>query len=185
MNEHPDKGSVRRQEAIVDLVRSGTVRSQAQFQQLLRKRGIVVAQPTLSRDLRELGLAKTPAAISSRPPRTGSSRRPSCGRKSSGAPSAASPSPWCPRAPGGDQDAAGRRPPVARALDEAALAGVAGTIAGDDTVFVATPGERAARALARRLTASSSGGREEPGDERRRARGTSSSPRIARDSIST
>ena len=44
--------------------------------------------------------------------------------------------------------------PVAPALDEAALAGVAGTIAGDDTVFVATPGERAARALARRLTTS-------------------------------
>jgi len=31
---------------------------------------------------------------------------------------------------------------------------VIGTIAGDDTVFVATPGERAARALARRMTAS-------------------------------
>jgi arginine repressor len=28
---------------------------------------------------------------------------------------------------------------------------VVGTIAGDDTVFIATPSERAARALARRL----------------------------------
>jgi transcriptional regulator of arginine metabolism len=44
--------------------------------------------------------------------------------------------------------------PVARALDEAELAGVVGTIAGDDTVFVATPSEKAARALARRMTAS-------------------------------
>jgi arginine repressor len=43
---------------------------------------------------------------------------------------------------------------VARALDEAELAGVVGTIAGDDTVFVATPSERAARSLARRLTTS-------------------------------
>ena len=43
--------------------------------------------------------------------------------------------------------------PVARALDEAQLAGVAGTIAGDDTVFVATPGDGAARALARRMAA--------------------------------
>jgi transcriptional regulator of arginine metabolism len=43
---------------------------------------------------------------------------------------------------------------VARALDEAELAGVAGTIAGDDTVFVATPSDSAARALARRLAAS-------------------------------
>src|SRR5512132_4641031 len=60
MNEHRDPGSLRRQEAIVDLARSGTVRSQAEFQQLLRKRGLTVAQPTLSRDLRDLGLAKTP-----------------------------------------------------------------------------------------------------------------------------
>ena len=60
MNQHREPGSLRRQEAIVDLARSGTVRSQGEFQRLLRKRGIVVAQPTLSRDLRELGLAKTP-----------------------------------------------------------------------------------------------------------------------------
>jgi len=50
----------RRQEAITGLVRTGNVRSQAELQRLLRHRGIVVAQPTLSRDLRELGLAKTP-----------------------------------------------------------------------------------------------------------------------------
>ena len=41
--------------------------------------------------------------------------------------------------------------PVARAIDEAPLAGAVGTIAGDDTVFIATPSERAARALARQL----------------------------------
>jgi transcriptional regulator of arginine metabolism len=50
---------------------------------------------------------------------------------------------------------------VARALDEAALPEVVGTIAGDDTIFVATSGERAARALARRLA----GGLEHPGLE--------------------
>ena len=43
--------------------------------------------------------------------------------------------------------------PVARALDEAALPESVGALAGDDTVFIATPSERAARALARRLTA--------------------------------
>ena len=42
--------------------------------------------------------------------------------------------------------------PVARALDEASLAAVIGTVAGDDTVFVATRSERDARTLARRLT---------------------------------
>ena len=159
MNEHRDPGSLRRQEAIVDLARSGTVRSQAEFQQLLRKRGIVVAQPTLSRDLRELGLAKTPRGYL--------------------APEAPHAQPMTRFAPAATREArlgrtlrgsalsvqaAGslvvvRTPPaaahpVARALDEAELAGVAGTIAGDDTVFVATPSESAARALAHRLASS-------------------------------
>jgi arginine repressor len=40
---------------------------------------------------------------------------------------------------------------VARAIDEAPLPAAVGTIAGDDTVFIATPSERAARALARQL----------------------------------
>jgi transcriptional regulator of arginine metabolism len=43
--------------------------------------------------------------------------------------------------------------PLARALDEAALPEVAGTIAGDDTVFVATTGPAAARLVERRLRA--------------------------------
>src|SRR5262249_60179356 len=60
MNEPRDPGSLRRQEIILDVVRASAVRSQGELQQLLRKRGVAVAQPTLSRDLRELGLAKTP-----------------------------------------------------------------------------------------------------------------------------
>src|SRR5215510_15878004 len=60
MNEYPSGPSRRRQETILHLVRSGRVRSQGELQALLRKRGIAVAQPTLSRDLHELGLAKTP-----------------------------------------------------------------------------------------------------------------------------
>ena len=137
----------------MDLVRSGTVRSQAQFQQLLRKRGIVVAQPTLSRDLRELGLAKTPRGYLVPPPADRQfapsvMREEKLRRALRGFALSVVPSLVVIRTPPASAH------PVARALDEAALAGVAGTIAGDDTVFVATPGERAARALARRLTAS-------------------------------
>ena len=155
MNEHRDPGSLRRREAIVHLVRSGTVRSQAEFQHLLRKRGIVVAQPTLSRDLRELGLAKTPRGYLA--PQTAVTQfAPAALREEklrrvlrSFALSVQ---------PAGSLVVVKTPPasahPVARAFDEAELAGVVGTIAGDDTVFVATPGERAARALARRMTAS-------------------------------
>ena len=60
MNEHPDRRGLRRHETILALVRAGAVRSQGQLQRLLRRRGLAVAQPTLSRDLRDLGLAKTP-----------------------------------------------------------------------------------------------------------------------------
>ena len=156
MNEHRDPGSLRRQEAIVDLARSGTVRSQAEFQHLLRKRGIVVAQPTLSRDLRELGLAKTPRGYLT----------PQASQVRQFAPAATREAKLqrVLRGSALSVQAAGslvvvRTPPaaahpVARALDEAELAGVVGTIAGDDTVFVATPSDSAARALARRLAAS-------------------------------
>ena len=41
--------------------------------------------------------------------------------------------------------------PVARALDEAALEGAVGTIAGDDTIFLAATTVAAAQRLARRL----------------------------------
>jgi len=154
MNQHRDPGSLRRQEAIVDLARSSTVRSQGEFQRLLRKRGIVVAQPTLSRDLRELGLAKTPRGYLA--PRL--RWRSSPGRDARGKASAR-PAELRALGPAVGSLVVVRTPPaaahpVARALDEAELAGVAGTIAGDDTVFVATPSDSAARALARRLAAS-------------------------------
>ena len=152
MNQHRDPGSLRRQEAIVDLARSGTVRSQGEFQRLLRKRGIVVAQPTLSRDLRELGLAKTPRGYLA-PQASGAQFAPAATReaklqralRSSALSVQAVGSLVVVRTP----PAAAH--PVARALDEAELAGVAGTIAGDDTVFVATPDRTALKRLRDRL----------------------------------
>ena len=51
---------MRRREEIAAIVRSTAVASQAQLLKLLRQRGFRVTQPTLSRDLHELGLAKTP-----------------------------------------------------------------------------------------------------------------------------
>ncbi|HYS55899.1 MAG TPA: arginine repressor [Thermoanaerobaculia bacterium] len=50
-----------RQEAIVSIVREQMVHSQDELLSILRKRGFKVTQPTLSRDIRELGLAKTPS----------------------------------------------------------------------------------------------------------------------------
>lgn len=144
-------GALRRQAEILRLVRGGTVRSQESLQALLRRRGFAVTQPTLSRDLRRLGLARTPAGYAAPP----------------------GPSPFVAtedRAAALDRilaqavlavQAAGtivvvRTPaagahPVARVLDEAGLPDIVGTIAGDDTIFVAAPDAGAARRLERRL----------------------------------
>jgi transcriptional regulator of arginine metabolism len=158
MNEYRDSGSLRRQEAIIELARSGTVRSQAEFQHLLRKRGIVVAQPTLSRDLRELGLAKTPRGyLAPQAPEAQLAQFAPAATREAKLQRALRGSAFSIQAAGSlvvvrTPPAAAH--PVARAIDEAELAGVVGTIAGDDTVFIATPSDSAARALARRMAAS-------------------------------
>ena len=54
------RSGLRRRDEILKLVRGGSIRSQEEIQRLLRRRGIAVAQPTLSRDMKALGLAKTP-----------------------------------------------------------------------------------------------------------------------------
>jgi transcriptional regulator of arginine metabolism len=152
MNEHTDRRGLRRHETILALVRSSAVRSQGQLQRLLRRRGLAVAQPTLSRDLRDLGLAKTPrgyVAPEGTPGRfTPAPRRDvRLGRAMRGFALSvrAAASLVVVRTP------PAAAPPLARALDEAGLPEALGAIAGDDTIFIATRGARAARALARRL----------------------------------
>ena len=134
------------------LIREGTARSQGDIQRRLRRRGIDVAQPTLSRDLRALGLAKTSAGYVT-PEAAGS--LPTQARQEALERTLAETALWV-------RVAASlvviRTPPagahtLARALDEAELDEAVGTVAGDDTVFVATPGPSAALRLERRLRA--------------------------------
>lgn len=154
MAKHSDDtaGATRRQQTIVQLVQSGAVRSQTDLQRLLRQQGIAVAQPTLSRDVRELGLAKTPHGYVV--PEAGATRLAPGPVRQSKLERALRMFAVSAQTAGAlvviKTPSAGAHP-LARALDEAALAGVVGTIAGDDTIFVATPSERAARALARRF----------------------------------
>src|SRR4029453_12768670 len=150
MNIYPGGDGNRRRQAIRALVNEGGVRSQEDLQRRLKRRGIEVAQPTLSRDLKALGLAKTPSgyvsayagAFVSAEAREGALAR------------AVGEFVLLVRAPASlvvvRPPPAGAHP-LARALDEADLPDVVGTIAGDDTVFVATPGPTAALRLQRRL----------------------------------
>ncbi len=145
-------GRLRRRNEILTLVHEGAVRSQEELQRQLRRRGVLVAQPTLSRDLKALGLAKTASGYVAPPAGVfvpAATRHAALDRALGefALEVRAAASLVVLRTP-----AAGAHP-LARALDEADLPEVVGTIAGDDTVFVATPGRSAAVRLERRLRA--------------------------------
>lgn len=149
--------ALQRRDEILKLVRHQAVHSQEELLELLRGRGFAVTQPTLSRDLREMGLVKTAAGYAD--PAT------------LAAPAA--PIPFIPAAVREGHlesvvrdavvfvatagtvvvvrtPAAGAQP-VARILDEADLPGVVGTLGGDDTIFVACSTSKHAANLAARL----------------------------------
>jgi transcriptional regulator of arginine metabolism len=163
MNKYSIGDTLRRREVILALVRAGRPRSQEDLQQRLAARGIAVAQPTLSRDLRALGLVKTPTGYVAPPAADAAADRGSASGPASMDRAASSSAARALRDFALSVRAAGslvvvRTPPaaastVARALDEAALPGVVGSIAGDDTIFLATEGPLAARRIERRLLA--------------------------------
>ncbi|MBK9966193.1 MAG: arginine repressor [Holophagales bacterium] len=153
MNSHPLASVLRRRDAIVRLLKEEPVRSQEELQRLLAQRGFEATQPTLSRDVRDLGLVKTPrgyALPGTVDPADDAPRR--LGRlervlaESVVSVRVAGTLVVLKTPPAGAH-------PVARVLDEAGLPEAIGTIAGDDTVFVAALDAAAARALAARLFA--------------------------------
>jgi transcriptional regulator of arginine metabolism len=124
-----------RQQRLLELVRQGTYQTQKALQAELERQGFAVTQSSLSRDLEELNLVKLGGRyVLPRAPVVGAAR----GLLS--------------LEPAGDalvvaKCLPGHASAVALAIDTAALADVVGTIAGDDTVFVAVldrHGQRAA-----------------------------------------
>ncbi len=138
-----------RQEQILKLVRAQAIHSQGELARALRRQGLETSQVTLSRDMRELGLLKTPHGYSEAQP---------------------APPPQ-PRANGdlghvlrefgrdlrqAQQLAVLKTEPgaaatVAAALDAAAWAEVAGSLAGDDTVLLICGNSAGARKVVRHL----------------------------------
>jgi transcriptional regulator of arginine metabolism len=149
-NIYPSASADQRRREIVALVGRGGVRSQEDLQRRLRRRGIAVAQPTLSRDLKTLGLAKTPRGYVTTPAGAfvpAEARLVALDRAVGEfvlSVRAAAALVVVRTPPAGAH-------PLARALDEAELPEVVGTIAGDDTVFVACTGPAGARLVERRL----------------------------------
>ncbi|HEV8266318.1 MAG TPA: arginine repressor [Gemmatimonadales bacterium] len=140
-----------RHAAILKIIRRDTVGSQEQLRELLRAEGFEVTQATLSRDIRELGLAKVAAPDGGShyapPPEGAGGVRPHLEQLlPTMLVSAEGVGPLLVL-----KTATGAAQPLALALDGAGWAEIIGTIAGDDAILVIARSERARRAVQTRL----------------------------------
>jgi len=137
-----------RRTQILDILKRETAATQAELCEKLARRGIRVTQATVSRDIEEMGLIKTRAGY--RLPDSVSRLAPSLPalpiilkeflrevRKASNLVVI--------------KTYPGNAHSVAAALDACQWSEVQGTVAGDDTVFVATGGPREANRIRRRI----------------------------------
>ena len=135
-----------RQSLLLKIVRERSPRTQEEVVELLADRGVEISQVTLSRDLRELGVVKSPRGYQEpgaapRPPEEALSRTL---REFVVAVDVAQNLVVLKTNPGGAMAAA-------LALDRSGWKEIVGTVAGDDTIFAATASAAAARKLAGRL----------------------------------
>ncbi len=145
MAAEPNPSAARRA-AILRIIRESTVHNQDELVQVLRKQGIDATQSSVSRDLRELGVAKAgdryivPPADDALP----SNHFAAVGNFVVEIRTA------------GDaltviKTTTGTAQSVAVAIDKSSWPEVVGTISGDDTIFVATEDSRAQHQLRERL----------------------------------
>jgi transcriptional regulator of arginine metabolism len=136
-----------RREVLAKIIREQAVGRQAELVELLRKLGFEATQSSVSRDLRELGVAKrgdryvlSDTALA---PKSDFStlRQFVNGRVTAGANLTVL------------KTRIGSAQSVAVAIDGAQWPEVIGTISGDDTIFIATAGAREQRQLGERLHA--------------------------------
>ena len=139
-----------RQREILEILAGARVTSQLELVEGLRARGIAATQSSVSRDLRDLGVAWVGGRYALPPTQATNG-----GERSD--PAVAEIAPFL-RAvkPAGPHltvvlTAAGAAQSVGVAIDRAGWAEVVGTMAGDDTVFVATASARHQQRLIQRL----------------------------------
>lgn len=138
----------RRQNLILEAVRSARIESQDDLLKALRSRGVQVSQSTLSRDIQEIGLAKSGGAYTAGPDQpkvtvTGDAVHRILRE-------------FVVDVALGQgilviKTTPGSAGSVAQALDDAAWPEPLGTLAGDNTIFVATRSGREATRLEKRL----------------------------------
>ncbi|HEU5171748.1 MAG TPA: hypothetical protein VFU46_14465 [Gemmatimonadales bacterium] len=142
---------IQRQAAILRLVREQRIQNQEHLRQALAAEGFAVTQATLSRDIRELGLAKLidpqHGAYYAHP--TDGNLRPDLAHVLPALlVSLDGVGPFLVL-----KTASGSAGAVTAALDQAGWSEIIGTVAGDDTVLVITRSERLRQTVAKRLEA--------------------------------
>ena len=136
-----------RRTALAKIIREQAVGRQTELVSMLRKHGHIATQSSVSRDLRELGVAKVgdryvlPDAAISPKQDFGALRQFVSARLRAGTNLTVL------------KTAVGSAQSVAVAIDTARWPEVVGTISGDDTIFIATAGPRDQRKLEQRLLA--------------------------------
>ena len=138
-----------RRAAIARILRQSAVRRQSELVALLRREGVDATQSSVSRDLRELGVAK--AGDRYLLPSSEDALTPSHFEAVSGFLKEFRHAGACLTVL---RTMVGSAQSVAIAIDKARWPEVVGTIAGDDTIFIATGNARLQRKLAERLRAS-------------------------------
>lgn len=136
-----------RQKAILDLVRNQEVASQEELLEGLLARKIEVSQSTLSRDIQELGLAKSGGVytvMGAEPPRSSDETIRRTIREFLTDVAVAQNIVVLKSGPG-------HASTLSRAIDEAGWEEVVGSLAGDDTVFIAMRSEKECRRIADRI----------------------------------
>src|SRR5215469_1596135 len=143
-----DTQQIERQSVIMRILRDGLVRRQEDLVRLLKKGGHEVTQSSISRDLRDLGVSKArgryvlpPDEVTRANGDFGTLTQFVRGLRRAG------PSITVLRT------TIGAAQSVAVAIDKAEWPEVAGTISGDDTIFIATANARAQDELVHRLQA--------------------------------
>jgi transcriptional regulator of arginine metabolism len=139
-----------RQAALLELVQQRAVRSQDEMVALLQERGFTATQASVSRDIRELGLVKAGgryapvSAVTGEAPTDAAS-----GHQAIPAPSTSYNSELITACtPAGAnlvviRTKAGAASIVAADLDRRTMPEIVGTLAGDDTIFIAVPSRAA------------------------------------------
>jgi len=137
-----------RQRAVLDVLKHGSIASQEDLQRHLRRRGFKVGQATLSRDIHDLNLSKTPHGYA-------------LPQGENGVGAALPPASRLVREFVLDVRSAqnllvvktivGSAQPVAAAMDETDWPELVGTIAGDDTILIVCPDKEQARIVAGRI----------------------------------